>query len=1145
MKISRRYTKKGNNPFSSVEYEWRSSTIRNEDGSSHSQTIQLEVPKQWSQLATDILAQKYIRRSNVPQVDENGSPKLDKEGNREYGSETSIKQIVDRLAACWKLWGEQYNYFDTKEDADTFYDEMIYMLLHQIGAPNSPQWFNTGLAHKYDIKGTKQGHWYVDPSDKQLKEGEDAFTHPQPHACFIQSVEDDLLGDNGIYSLLTREGRIFKFGSGTGTNFSNIRGVGEPLGSGGISSGLMSFLRIYNRAAGSIKSGGTTRRAAKMVCLDIDHPEIEEFITWKSKEEQKVAALVTGTVKMKKHLKEILDILKQEKDAIDNEEGVLSPKLIKAVRDALDAGLPDAIIQRAMQLGSQGIDDAEVEELTTDFEGGAYATVSGQNSNNSIRLSHKFMSQVQKDGDWDLIGRVSGKSVKSVPAKKLWDKICRAAWECADPGLQFDDTINDWHTCPSDGRIRSSNPCSEYMFLDDTACNLASLNLGKFIDDAGDFQIEDFEHSAKIWTMVLEISVTMAQFPSKEIAKKSYDYRTLGIGYANLGSILMRLGIPYDSNEAEALTGAITAILTGVAYSTSAELAKEHGPFERFEYNKKQMLKVIRNHRRAAYNAPISEYEKLDILPVGLQEEACPSELLSAARRVWDTALTLGEKYGYRNAQVSVIAPTGTIGLLMDCDTTGIEPDFALIKFKKLSGGGYFKIVNQSVAPALERLGYTPQQIIDIEAYCKGKGSFKGAPNINVDSLTERGFSTDTISQLSKALRGAFHLRQAFNERTLGNEMLQKLNISKDDFLKPGFDILIQIGFSEKEIEAANYYICGTQTIENAPHLLKEHYPVFDCANICGPLGTRFISSKGHLRLIAAAQPFISGSISKTINIPENATVQQTNDIFKLSWELGLKAVTIYRDNSKLSQPLQAASTIHEVIQKAKALKALPPELEVKVKTEKAFQPEWPQTMRRKLPSRRGGFVQEATVGGHKLFLRTGEYPDGSLGEIFIDMYKEGASYRGLLNCFAVLASKALQYGVPLKELVESFTFTRFDPAGPVTGHEHIKSSTSILDFVFRTVGHHYLNLQEFLHVKPAIEDVPDNSTKKDVKPKEANQVKEEVQEKVTVGANKAFVESRQAGYTGDACSSCGSLRVRQNGTCTVCDDCGTTSGCS
>lgn len=624
--FSRRFTRDDVNVFDQFEYDYRSSVIRNPSGEIVFEMTNVEVPKQWSQIATDILAQKYFRKAGVPQPD--GKP----------GRETSIKQVAHRMANCWKVWGVRYGYFASDADAQIFYEELVYSILNQACVPNSPQWFNTGLFESYGISGKPQGHYYVDQNDGQLKKSTSAYERPQPHACFILSVEDDLVNDGGIMDLWVREARIFKYGSGVGTNFSSIRGEGEKLSGGGTSSGLMSFLKIGDRAAGAIKSGGTTRRAAKMVCLDLDHPEIMEFINWKMEEEKKVGALIA-------------------------------------------AGYP------------------------SDYEGEAYKTVSGQNSNNSVRIPNSFFEKLENDEDWELKARSDGRVMKKIPAKEVWNQINYAAWRCADPGTQYDTTINEWHTCPSGGRIRASNPCSEYMFLDNTACNLASVNLRRFYDEtSNNIDVEGFEYSCRLWTTVLEISVLMAQFPSKEVAQLSYDYRTLGLGFANLGSMLMVMGIPYDSEEARGIAGAISAIMTGTAYKTSAEIAGVLGAFPKFEENREAMLKVMRNHRLAAYDA--DEYEKLQIKPQGIKAKYCPDYLLTAATRAWDDAVQLGEKYGYRNAQSTVIAPTGTIGLVMDCDTTGVEPDFALVKFKKLSGGGYFKIINQSVPAALKNLGY-------------------------------------------------------------------------------------------------------------------------------------------------------------------------------------------------------------------------------------------------------------------------------------------------------------------------------------------------------------------------------------------------------------------------------------------------------
>jgi len=1048
------------------------------------------------------------------------------------------------------------------------------MLLKQMCAPNSPQWFNTGLHFSYGITGSKQGHYYVDPVSEELTTSEDAYSRPQPHACFIQSVSDDLVGENGIFDLATREARIFKYGSGTGTNFSNLRGIGEKLSGGGYSSGLMSFLKIFDRAAGAIKSGGTTRRAAKMVIIDIDHPDVEEFIEWKAKEEEKVAALVAGSRVTSTFMKAILE------EAINNgTDRKTNKKLNTLIKKSINRGVPINHIKRVLDLVNQGFTSLDFPVFDTHYEGEAYITVSGQNSNNTVRLTNDFLLAVENDEMWELKWRSGRGTAKVVRARELWDKINISSWKSADPGLQFDTTINEWHTCPNSGRINASNPCSEYMFLDDTACNLASLNLMKFYDEENQiFRVEDFVHGVRIWTVILEISVLMAQFPSKSVAELSYRFRTLGLGYANIGTLLMVCGIPYDSPEALAWTASITAIMTGESYATSAEMAKELKPFPGYSENKEAMLRVIRNHRRAAYNATPAEYEDLTIRPKGINPKYCPDYMLAAAKTAWDKALEMGTMYGFRNAQTTVIAPTGTIGLVMDCDTTGIEPDFAVVKFKKLAGGGYFKIVNQSVRKALNKLEYSEQQIEDIEKYCTGSGTLLGCPFINKNTLKDRGFTDDKIEIIEKQLDNVFDIKFAFNKWTLGEDFLLSLGFTAQQFNDSNFDLLKSIGFSGEEIDSANDYICGTMMIEGAPHIKESHLPIFDTANKCGKRGKRYIDYMAHIRIMSAAQPFISGAISKTVNMPAEASVSQISEVHLKSWKLMLKAIAIYRDGSKLSQPLSSTnySDLDELIQlgdentldETKGPKEIQDMISQRLKT---------NLKRHKLPKKRHGFIREAIVGGHKVFLRTGEYEDGSIGEIFIDMYKEGASFRGLINSFAILASKALQYGVPLDELVDTFTFTRFEPAGMVDGHEAIKNATSILDYVFRSLGYDYLNRTDFVHIK-AVDEVNgnshhDNSDKKDtrvtssistneaqvVQSIDENTIDKPELSEVSIAAESYKLEKSDAnlivitsrndaksfGYTGEPCSNCGSMRVKRNGSCTVCDDCGTTSGCS
>jgi ribonucleoside-diphosphate reductase alpha chain len=1114
LQFSRRFTREDVNVFDHFEYDYRTSIIRNPSGEVVFEMNNVEVPKQWSQIATDILAQKYFRKAGVPQPD--GS----------LGRETSAKQVAHRLANCWKVWGERYGYFATAKDAQVFYEELVYSILDQMCVPNSPQWFNTGLYESYGIKGKPQGHYYVDPIDGELKKSTSAYERPQPHACFILSVDDDLVNEGGIMDLWVREARIFKYGSGVGTNYSNLRGAGEKLSGGGTSSGLMSFLKIGDRAAGAIKSGGTTRRAAKMVCLDLDHPEIIDFINWKVEEEKKVAALIA-------------------------------------------AG------------------------YSSGYEDEAYRTVSGQNSNNSIRIPNSFFKVLEEDGDWELKGRMDGRVMKKVPARELWNQVAYAAWRCADPGTQYNTTINEWHTCPAGGEIRASNPCSEYMFLDNTACNLASANLMKFYDSKKNyFDVEGYEYNCRLWTVVLEVSVLMAQFPSKEVAQLSYEYRTLGLGYANLGTLLMVSGIAYDSEEARAIAGALTAIMTGISYKTSAEMAQALGAFPRYEENKEAMMRVMRNHRLAAYDA--DEYENLSLKPMGIKAKYCPDYLLKAACKAWDDAVELGEKYGYRNAQATVIAPTGTIGLVMDCDTTGVEPDFALVKFKKLSGGGYFKIINQSVPVALRNLGYTEKETDSIIKYAVGAASFAGAPFINHQTLSEKGFIAEEIKKLDNAVIAAFDIAFVFNKYTLGEECLQRLGFTEEQYNDFEWSLLEALGFSDEQIEAANDYVCGTMMLEGAPYLKTEHLSVFDCANKCGKKGQRYIHAHGHIRMMGATQPFISGAISKTINLPHEATVEEIADAYLLSWKLGLKANALYRDGSKLSQPLSTKGdkkkkkeepavesqqsavtpvaetsnivdlgklTVEELLEEVQKRVQSSPDTKLKRKLASIVE-------RRALPAKRRGFTQKAKINGQAIFLRTGEYGDGTLGEIFIDMAKEGATMRSMMNCFAISISIGLQYGVPLEEFVDKFAFTKFDPSGFVE-HPNIKSTTSIVDFIFRVLGYEYLGRTDLVHVldKPEVmntgnddwDEIPTSleyakdkqelssvriTASSGVSPQPAKNQHKAHMVKAESGLDALNAANKNMQSDAPACNVCGHIMMR-SGTCYKCLNCGNQGGCS
>ena len=1183
LKIPRLFTEKGKNPFDSFEYELRTSRITNPDGSVVFEMKDIEVPKHWSQVATDILAQKYCRKKGVPQRGKDGKLLKDHNGNVITGVENSVKMVAGRLAVTWRHWAQKYGYFESREDAEAFEDEMKYMLVAQMGAPNSPQWFNTGLAHAYGITGDAQGHYYVDPETDKLMKSKDAYTRPQPHACFIQSVNDDLVNEGGIFDLVTREARLFKYGSGTGTNFSRLRGVNENLSGGGKSSGLLRFRAVFDRAAGAIKSGGTTRRAAKMVCLDMDHPEVEDFIDWKLVEEQKVAALHAGSHVCYEELKKIVDCACS--GGLDPEK---NPELKKKIFGAHRKHVPLNFVKRVLMLVEDGMkpDEFSFRRYDTDFRSEAYLTVGGQNSNNSVRVPNSFIDAVKNNKMWDLRNRKDGKVFKTFPAQKLWDKVAYAAWSCADPGIQYDTTINEWHTCPEDGRINASNPCSEYMFLDDTACNLASLNLIKFYDqDTKVFNIDAFRHAVRLWTMVLEISVLMAQFPSKTIARLSYDFRTLGLGYANIATVLMRMGIPYASEEAYAITGAITSILCGESYATSAEMAKVLGSFSKYEKNKKHMLRVIRNHRRAAYNSDNGEYEGLSVTPQGINPNFCPQNLLKAAREAWDLALKWGEEYGYRNAQVTVIAPTGTIGLLMDCDTTGIEPDFALVKFKKLVGGGYFKIVNQSLKPALETLGYRPSQVEDIVNYVRGHATLTGCPHINANSLSQKGFTDKEILAVEAQLAGVFELKFAFNRFSLGEDFCRTvLGLSNNELNDLDFDMLLALGFTKEQIEDANAYVCGTMTIEGAPHLKKEHYPVFDCANRCGKKGKRFIPYKGHLRMMASAQPFISGSISKTINMPEESTVGDIKRAYMESWELMLKCNAIYRDSSKLSQPLSTISTegLYADLFNFAGLEDID-ETVGPERVNQVIERIVERPMRRKLPEERHSITHKFSISGHEGYITVGLYSDGRPGEIFIKMSKEGSTLSGIMDALALSISMNLQYGVPLEVLVSKFCHSRFEPGG-MTGNRDIPMVKSIMDYIGRWLALKFLSREtakkyhnadlvdraysegtslilprvpvehgadggvnsqpvmfERAHQPPKIVQSPLATAQEtdSAEMKEFQMVSAEAFAKMQ--KDKAlFLNNEDAAV----CSVCGAVMVR-NGSCYKCLDCGETSGCS
>jgi len=1191
MIVERRFTQVGKDPFDLFDWSTSDFTINNPDGTVAFEIKDVSLPSGFDGVPGKIVAQKYMRKAGVPaavrKVPEEGVPtwlqrsvpdeeKLQAMKSDEmYSAESDGRQLFRRLAGTWTYWGWKYGYFAEEVDAQAYYDEMCYLIASQRSAPNSPQWFNTGLHWAYGIEGPAQGHWYVDPLTGEDMRSTNSYEHPQPHACFIQSVQDSLVGGTeSIMGLWNREALLFKFGSGTGSNFSNIRGSGEPLSGGGTSSGLLSFLKIGDRAAGAIKSGGTTRRAAKMVTLDLDHPDIEEYIGWKLSEEEKVSALVAGSAALQKHCNAILSAVWG-----DSESPELDPtsnaNLQKAMISAIKASVPQPHIQRMLDLAKQGWKSVEFQPMDTDWQGDAYATVSGQNSNNSVRVPEQFMQAVNDGEQWHLYHRTekakaakesrNPEPCKSMDAEQLWNNIAYTAWACADPGVQFDTTINEWHTCPEGGRINGSNPCSEYMFLDDTACNLASINLLHYYDmESQKFDVEGFRHSTRLWTIALEISVLMAQFPSQSISRKSYEYRTLGLGYCNIGSLLMHMGIPYDDPRGFAICGALTSIMCGESYATSADMASFLGPFPNYEENAEHMLRVMRNHRRAAYNADTSEYEGLSISPMGIDSKKCPKDLLEAARSSWDLALTRGEEHGYRNAQTTVIAPTGTIGLVMAADTTGVEPQFSLVQYKTLAGGGSLRIINRGVPSALKRLGYSDVEAQEIVDHVMGTGSLERCESLSLQKLSELGFSEEEFAKMEAAVQSVFDVRSLFAPHVIGAEFCKDtLGISDEDCDNPFFDVLGHLGFSASEIEDAHSHVFGHLCIENAPHLKSEHLPVFDCATPGGKNGIRCIDWPAHVNMMAAAQPFISGAISKTINMPASASIEDVRAAYDHSHATMNKACAVYRDGSKLSQPLMNSlvdmSVVEEedeeeeeIITVQKAVKEVAEMLPLPAaKAEpvaEAFVHSYIAT-RQPLPAVRDSRTIKAQVGGHTVYLTSSKYDDGRLGELMITTSKEGAAWRSLLNQFAIAVSIGLQYGVPLEAFVKSFTFQKFEPSGMVIGGSNrVKMTTSIVDYIFRELAIDYLGRNDLAHVSD--EDLVSTSisrpevTEDGVARTQGD--KREIQLTLDVDPEAQMRQTaRERGFTGDICSDCGSSQMVRNGTCLKCNACGATTGCS
>ena len=1103
--ISRRFTNENSNPYDGIEFvEW-TSRVTEESGKSIAIRTVI-APSFWSQTAVDIMAQKYLRKAGIPRflkkVPEANMPswlyrsaadevKLDTVTDK-YTDENDCRMLFHRLAGTWTYWGWKGGYLSTEASAKSFYDEICHMLVMQKAAPNSPQFFNTGIHWAYGITGGAQGHYYFDENDNIVKKSSSAYEKPQVHACFIQSIEDNLIEDGGILDLAMRESRIFKFGSGSGSNFSTLRSKGESLSGGGKSSGLMSFLKIGDAVAGAIKSGGTTRRAAKMVTVDSDHPEILDYVSWKVKEENKLVSLMTGSRIVEKHLKQIVEAFRESND-VDLRSNL---KLAQAVADAYHNEVPAAYLERVLAMLAQGILEFDWEVFTSDFNGAGYSSLNGQNSNNSVRVSNKFMNASRSNQPFSLNNRTNGQAQVTLNANEVMEKIALASWICADPGIQYDDTINEWHTCPNSGRINASNPCSEYMFLNNTACNLASINLVKFETAKNGFDTDGFAHATRLWTLVLEISVYMAQYPSEEIARLSHEFRTLGLGYANLGALLMRSGIPYDSDEGRAIAAYITAVLHGISYETSADLAGSFGPFVGFSANREHMLRVIENHRRAILG---EKCIGVTMQPVMLDKTKLSHDQLKYLTILWDTVVDKGRKYGFRNAQTTLLAPTGTIGLLMDCDTTGVEPDYAIVKHKKLAGGGYMKIVNNSVEHALQNIGYNHEQIKDIINYIVGSGSFDHSPKVNRVTLMKRGLTEAEIDRVTAGLKSAFSISSLFSPWTLGEDAFKRLGIPSESIHDSNFNLLEFLGFSQADINEANLAICGHMCIEGAPHIKEKDLPIFDCANKNGAYGKRYISVDGHLSMMAAVQPFLSGAISKTVNMPKEATIADCRHVYMKGWELGLKALALFRSDSKLASALSSGGASGFRVESSAETRDIA------------------RGAREVLPAKRTGYTQRVTIGGtNNIFYHTtGENEAGDIREILVTGGdKEGMPFRSIMSCFAKAVSIGLQYGVPIEVMVDAFIGVRFAPNGLVTGHPDIRFASSVVDYMLRDLGINYRNMKHLCQSnnKPTPNEVVENRASNS--------------------------------YTGDICCNCGSFRMVRDGTCSYCEECGTTTGC-
>lgn len=1046
----------------------------------------VEVPSSWSKTSIDILVNQYFRKDGLPtilrKVAEDNIPswlqrseadiaKLNNlPQNERYSAESSAKNVFKRIAGAWTYWGYKKSYFTSEEDAKNFFEEIQYIIYKQIASPNAPQLFNTGLHWAYGITGEAQGHYYFSETNNAILPSTNTYERPQTQSCFIQSVEDDLVNKDGIYDLMLKEAKIFKYGSSSGSNFSNIRGKGEKLSGGGHSTGVMSFLKISDFSADVVRSGGNTKSGSKMVVLDADHPEIEDFINWKIKEDEKIVSMVTGSNIVKRILELIFEACKDYQGLEENKYNhLVNEKLKSVIFLASNLMVPEKYIDRALLLAKQNIYDINYAIFTTAWDLEASKTVTGKNTTTFISITNTFMTKYYNNENWYLINRYDGSSYKTIKTSEIFANIAMASWSCNNVGILFHDNTNDWNTCINDGLIKTSTPNFEYLFLDDTACSIAIINLIHFYKKDQNKLIidtEKLEHVTYLLTIALDISVAMGELPSLKIAQTSFKYRSIGIGYTNAASLLMSMALPYDSKEGRSLIANISAFITGCAYQASAKIAKIKCPFPAYENNKQVFINVIHNHLCALKNE--DNYKNIHNKPQALNYNYCIDKgLYNKTLEIWQNILQLAQTIGFRNAQVSCIMPNNNVNIMLDCNTCGIEPDNSLIKYYTDNTGNYNRVVSPYVIEGLSNLGYSEEQIQDIKHHLIGRKTLKSAPFINKKTLSQLGFTSVELEKIENSLASTFNIQFSFNKYIIGDEFCENvLKLDINQLKNPNFSLLEALGFTSEQITEANYYVNGYLTLEDAPHLQKKHINIFTCSVISGK-GTKYITPQAHINMVASVQPFITGGISKTLVLPYNSTIEICKEIYEYAWQVGIKVLSITREGSLLHHPLQATLFGNNILDKIDLLSifldsSIPKIIKQSQITSdnviinaSKYLAEY--TLRKAPIGYRKGYTQKSTINNHKIYLHTSEYQDGKLAEIFIDVENEDSSFSKLMNSFATAISLGLQYGVPLEEFINAFTFSEFYPYGKVKGHNHIHYTTSMIDYIFRDLAINYL----------------------------------------------------------------------------------------